>query len=100
MCGYRKHYTKHCYTLKGKKKAADDQFIEILKMKYMKKVDGDKLFLLLVYKDLVSLPDQVKLSVKSQFMGVLSATQQSIYSFKHPLIFQITQLKKKNWQEI
>lgn len=56
------------------KRKADDELIEVLKKKYMQNGtahdDDDMLFLLSLHKDLASLPDHMKLNVKSQMLNV------------------------------
>ncbi|KAL4104569.1 hypothetical protein QTP88_019864 [Uroleucon formosanum] len=71
---------------KPKKRHSDEDLLEVLKKKYYQQEtkqsldyeNEDRLFLLFLCKDLQSIPDHIKLNVKSQM--IIASTKQTAYS--------------------
>ena len=67
-----------------KKRHSDEDLLEVLKKKYYQQEikhnldyeNENRLFLLSLCKDLLTIPDHMKLTVKSQIMGVIASAKQ------------------------
>lgn len=73
------------YKEKPKKRHSDEDLLEVLKKKYYQQEtkqsleyeNEDRLFLLSLCKDLQSIPDHMKLNVKSQMMNLIASAKQT-----------------------
>lgn len=90
------------YKGKPKKRHSDEDILEVLKKKYYQQEtkksldyeDEDRLFLLSLCKDLQSIPDHMKLNVKTQMMNLIASAKQTACATSSGQLYPLTTMNQ------
>lgn len=87
---------------KPKKRHSDEDLLEVLKKKYLQQEtkqsldyeNEDRLFLLSLCKDLQSIPDYMKLNVKTQMMNLIASAKQTACATSSGQLYPLTTINQ------